>query len=163
MIDHFVDWFQIFPTWMATFLIAMLPLGELRASIPIAMSVYDLSPWGSFFWSVLGNMTPVVVILWLLNPVSGFLRKHFKIFDKFFNWLFSWTRKRHTSKFEKWGALALITLVAIPLPVTGGWTGALAAYVFGIPFKKAVPLILVGVIIAGVIVTAATLGVFSFI
>ena len=163
MIDYFITWFQGFPTWLATFLIAMIPLGELRASIPIAVRVYDLSPLAAFGWSVLGNMAPVIIILWLLNPISEFLRKHFKIFDRFFSWLFSWTRKRHTNKFAKWGALTLITLVAIPLPVTGGWTGALAAYVFGIPFKKAAPLILIGVVIAGVIVTAATLGVFSFI
>jgi len=163
MIDHFITWFQGFPTWLATCLIAMLPLGELRASIPLAIRVYNLSPLAAFCWSVLGNMIPVLIILWLLNPISEFLRRHLKIFEKLFSWLFSWTRKRHTSKFEKWGALTLITLVAIPLPVTGGWTGALAAYVFGIPFKKAAPLILIGVVIAGVIVTAITLGVFSFI
>ena len=85
-------------------------------------------------------------------------------FDKFFTFLFERTRRKHSKKFEKWGALALITFVAIPLPITGGWSGALAAFVFGIPFKKALPLIFSGVIIAGVIVTGLTglsLGVFK--
>ena len=84
-----------------------------------------------------------------------------KFFNRFFTYLFERTRKKHNGKFEKWGALALITFVAIPLPVTGGWSGALAAFVFGIPFKKALPLIFLGVIIAGAIVTGLSLGVFK--
>ena len=144
-------------------LIAMLPIAELRGAIPIALGVYDLSVPTSYFLSVVGNLIPVVFVLLWLEPVSVFLRKKSKAFEKFFNWLFERTRKKFTKKYEKWGYFALILFVAIPLPVTGAWTGSIAAFLFGIPFKKAFPLIIVGVLIAGIVVTLASLGVLSFI
>lgn len=155
----YINIFSNFPKELATFLIAMVPIGELRASIPIAIEVYNIPWYWAYFYSVLGNAVIVGIILWLLEPVSHFLRKYIKFFDKFFNWLFKRTREKYKGRFEKWGALALITFVAIPLPVTGGWSGALAAFVFGIPFKKALPLIFVGLLVAGVIVVLITTGV----
>lgn len=162
MID-FVRLFAGIPDQLATFLIAMMPVGELRASIPIALGVYDLSWPQALFWSVLGNIIVVALVLLCLEPLSLFLSKHFKIFERFFLWLFTRTRKKFNHQFEKWGALALIAFVAIPLPMTGGWTGAIAAFVFGIPFKKSLLLIFSGILIAGIIVTLTSLGVsFSF-
>lgn len=155
----YISWFSGFPKEIATLLIAMIPIGELRASIPIAIEVYDMPWYWAFFWSILGNTLIITIILLFLEPVSKFLMDKSKIFNKFFNWLFDRTRQKHTERFERWGALALITFVAIPLPITGGWTGALASFVFGIPFKKALPLIFIGLLIAGVIVTLITTGV----
>lgn len=154
-----LDWFKNLPPEVATLLFAMLPVFELRGAIPIALKIYQLNIYNAYFWAVLGNIIPIIFILWILGPISGFLRKHFKILDKFFIWLFRWTRRKHNKKFEKWGELALIIFVAIPLPITGGWSGALAAFVFGIPFRKALPLIVLGVLIAGVIVTLFTAGI----
>jgi uncharacterized membrane protein len=77
--------------------------------------------------------------------------------DRFFEWLFARTRKR-SGALEKYGAIGLVLFVAIPLPVTGAWTGSAAAFLFGIPFRKAFPIILLGVMIAGGLVTAAVLG-----
>jgi uncharacterized membrane protein len=150
-----------FPPVIAVFLLSMLPISELRGAIPIAIGVYNLSPIEAYFWAVIGNIIPVIFILKYLDTVSKFLASRSKKFNSFFLWLFERTRKNHGHKFEKWGALALITFVAIPLPITGGWNGALAAFVFGIPFKKALPLIFLGVMIAGVIVTGLSLKVFN--
>ncbi len=143
---------------LSTFLIAMTPIGELRASIPIALSVYHLTPLKAFFWSVLGNLVPGFLLVWLLNPLTNFLEKHFYLLNRFFVWLFERTRKKHSKKFEYWGALALISFVAIPLPMTGVWSGAVAAFVFGVPYKKSVLMISIGAIIAGIIVSLVTLG-----
>ena len=153
--------FNNFPPEVATFIISMLPISELRGAIPVAIGVYNLNPAEAYFIAVVGNMVPVIFILKYINPVSKYLMSKSKFFNKFFTYLFERTRKKHNGKFEKWGALALITFVAIPLPVTGGWSGALAAFVFGVPFKKALPLIFLGVIIAGIIVTGLSLGVFN--
>ncbi len=125
----------------------------------MAIGVYHLSPTAAYFLSIVGNIIPVIFILWLIDPISDFLMKRIKLCRRFFTWLFERTRADHNYKFEKWGSLALITFVAIPLPMTGGWSGALAAFVFGIPFKKAIPLIFLGIMIAGVIVTLMSLGV----
>jgi uncharacterized membrane protein len=144
---------------LSTLLIAMIPIGELRASIPIALTVYHLSPLKAFFWSVLGNIIPAFLLLWLLNPLTIFLEKHFYLLNRFFSWLFERTRKKHSQKFEYWGALALIGFVAIPLPITGVWSGTVAAFVFGIPYRKSVLMISLGAIIAGIIVSLISLGV----
>lgn len=138
-------------------LLAMIPFGELRASIPIAIGIYDMSIAQAFVLSVIGNMLPVVPLLLFLDPVSNWLRRY-SVFDSFFNWLFARTR-RHSERMEKYGALGLIPFVAIPLPVTGAWTGCAAAFVFGIRFRYAFPTILAGVIIAGIIVTLSCMGV----
>lgn len=143
-------------------LISMLPISELRGAIPIALTIYNLPVWSAFIWSVIGNLIPVVFIIWILNLlINKFLIRKIYIFNRFFTWLFERTRRKHSKKFEQWRDLALIILVAIPLPFTGAWTGALAAFVFGIPIKRAFPLITIGVLIAGVIVSAITLGIIS--
>ena len=139
----------------------MLPITELRASIPIALFVYDMPVWSAFVFSVVGNIIPVVFIIWFLNLLVKFLIHKVYILNRFFAWLFERTRKKHSKKFEKWRNLALVVLVAIPLPGTGAWTGALAAFVFGVPIKKAFPLISLGVLIAGIIVTTISLGIIN--
>lgn len=147
------------PVELSVFLVAMSPILELRGAIPLALGVYHLTWWSAFLISVVGNIVPVVFILLLLESVSGFLSRHSSLFNRFFIWLFERTKRKHAKRFEYWKSLALITFVAIPLPFTGAWTGALCAFVFGVPFKKAFAAISAGVIIAGIIVTLTTLGV----
>ena len=147
-----------------TFLIAMSPVIELRGSIPIAIQVYKLPIWSAYLFSVLGNLVPLILIIWLLSPVSRFFSSRINICDRIFTWVFTHTKKAHQSKFEKWGKnLAVIILIAIPIPFIGGWSGAVAAFVFGIPFKKALPLVAIGSLLAGVVVTILTLGIFNLI
>ncbi|HLM84392.1 MAG TPA: small multi-drug export protein [Candidatus Bathyarchaeia archaeon] len=155
-----IDYSQIFqniPPQLATFLIAMIPISELRAAIPIGIKVYHLSIWSAWFWSVLGNLVPMILIVLILQPIADILSRHFKIFHKFFDWLFEHTRKRGAKKFEKWGEFAVFVLTAIPIPILGGWSGPLAAFVFNVKLKKSIPLIIFGCMTAGVIVTLITL------
>ena len=144
------------PHWLAVMVIGALPISELRGAIPVAMGIYGMGPFEAYFLSVLGNIIPVIPLLLFLEPVSGYLRRY-HIFDVFFTWLFSRTRRNHTENFEKYGLLALTIFVAVPLPVTGAWTGCAAAFVFGIKFKHSLPAIAAGVMIAGVIVTVLTM------
>ena len=139
-----------------TFLLAMTPVGELRLSIPVALSTYQLAWPVAYIISVLGNLVPVLFFLLFLDPASSWLSDNFVIFDKFFSWLFARTRRKHGDKIKKYGYPGLVLVVAIPLPITGAWTGTLVAFLFGIKFKKALPLITTGVLIAGAIVTSLT-------
>ncbi|MFH1423916.1 MAG: small multi-drug export protein [Candidatus Nealsonbacteria bacterium] len=148
---------------LKVFLIAMSPILELRGSIPMALGAYHLPVWSAYLISVIGNIVPIVFVLLLLESVSGYLSRRSRLFNRFFAWLFERTRKKHAKIFERGKDLALILFVAIPMPFTGAWTGALCAFVFGIPFKRAFPLISFGVIIAGIIVTLTTLGVIKII
>ena len=150
-------WFANFPPELATFLIAMVPISELRAAIPIGIKIYHLSIWSAWLWSVLGNLLPMILILLILQPVADFLSAHFRIFHKFFEWLFEHTRKRGAKKIEKWGEAAVFILTATPIPLLGGWTGPLAAFVFNIKLKKSIPLVVLGCMVAGAIVTMLTL------
>ena len=153
-----IDWFSGISHSLATFLIAMFPIGELRASLPIALTVYHLDFWGAFILSIAGNLVPALLLLIILDPVSKFAENHSQLIHRFLNWLYERTRTRHNHKFEVYKDLALVLFVAIPLPFTGVYTGAIAAYVFGVPFRRAFPLIVLGVIIAAVIVSIITLG-----
>lgn len=136
-------------------LIAMLPVAELRLSIPIAIYAFNLDPFSAFYLSVIGNMIPVIPLLLFLEPVSNFLRR-WKICDIFFTWLFERTHRKHSANFEKYGSIGLAIFVGIPLPATGAWTGCAAAFIFGFKFKNAFLAILAGVIIAGTIMTILT-------
>jgi len=140
------------------FLAALTPIGELRASIPLGLTVFHQPIWIVFIISIIGNMIPPMIILWLFPKFSRWLMANSKLMNRFLTWLFERTRRKTKDKIEKYGNLALIIFVAIPLPNTGAWTGALAAWLFGIPFKKAVPNIFYGVLIAGVVVTLITVG-----
>lgn len=140
---------------LQTFLLAMTPLGELRLSIPLALSVYRLDWISAYLISVVGNLVPVVLLLLFLEPISGWLSKRFKVFQQFFSWFSARIRKKYEAKIRKYGRFALVAFVAIPLPFSGGWAGSLMAFLFGIPFKTAFPLITLGVMIAGLIVLAA--------
>lgn len=138
--------------------IAMFPVVELRGAIPFALLNYGMSPSEAYALSVFGNLLPVLPLLLFLEPVEKFLRRS-SIFDKFFDWLFSRTRKNAEKNIQKYGALGLAVFVAVPLPATGAWTGAAAAYIFGIKHRYSFPAIVLGVLLAGVIVTLASLGI----
>ena len=161
MSDAIINFFQNFDPYLATSLLSMIPLTELRASIPAAYGLFDIPMWQIFIVAVVANIIPAILIVWLLEPVSKWLMRKSKFFNRFFTWLFDRTRKRFYKKHDKWGDVALMIFVAIPLPVTGAWTGAVAAFLFGTPFKKAIPLIFLGLLIAATVITLLTLGVFG--
>ncbi len=147
------------PDEISTMIIAMTPVFELRGSIPVAITVFGMNPALAYFWSVFGNIIPMVILVMFLEKVTSFLIERFEFWRKFFDWLFARTRKKVHKQIEKYGDWGLFFLVAIPLPVTGGWTGALAAFLFGINKTKAVFIISLGIMIAGIIVLLLTMGV----
>lgn len=155
--------FEFIPPQLMIFLISMLPIAELRVSIPVGLGIpipvlgihvgYNLPLWQVFPIAVIGNIFPVPFILIFFAYVEIFLRKYPK-FNRFLTALFDRTRRRANSKIEKYETLGLMIFVAIPLPFTGAWTGALIAYIFGLKKSHAFISISTGVIIAGLIVTA---------
>lgn len=151
------SWFTDFSGWLATFLIAMIPVTELRAALPLAYKVYGLSAFWAWFWSVAGTYAAMVIIVLLLDPVAKFLSRYIKLFERFFSWLFEHTRRRANGKMEKYGEWAIFILAATPIPLLGGMTGALAAFVFGVPLKKSLPLLLFGTMVSGLIVLGITI------
>lgn len=157
MHEFIINLFVGFPKELATFLIAIIPVTELRAALPLAYKVYGLSAFWSWFYSVAGTYFAMVLIVFLLDPIAKFLSGHIEIFNKFFNWLFEHTRRRANGKMERYGEWAIFILAATPIPLLGGMTGALAAFVFGVPLKKSLPLLLFGTMVSGLIVLGITI------
>ncbi|NND02934.1 MAG: small multi-drug export protein [Acidimicrobiia bacterium] len=149
------DWIQHLPLPepVLVILIAMTPILELRGAIPFAQGIFNMSAVSAFWWSVLGNMIPVPIILWLFPGFVSWAEKHWPWIHRLMVKLQHRTDTKYSHRFDRLRDFALITFVAIPLPITGAWSGSLAAVVFGVDKKRAIPLILVGVLIAGVIVS----------
>jgi len=151
-----VQWFVNIPHEWAVFFLSMIPLTELRASIPIGIEVYKM-PWWQVWWiAVAGDFIPAVFILLLMPVIHGWLVKR-RILGELLTKKLNHAERVFSGKYSKYGVIALIIFVGIPLPFTGSWTGSLAAFIFNIPFKKSWPLILAGVCMAAMLVTLITL------
>ena len=142
---------------LLTALISMLPVVELRGGLPAGVALGLPIPL-SFASSLLGNMLPVPFVILFARPVFQWVRAHIPALGSFVTKLETraYAKSKNVKKYETWG---LLIFVAIPLPGTGAWTGALIASVLNMRLKRAVPVIFLGVIIAGSIMTVLTYGV----
>ena len=148
-----IDSYNISPE-TKTFFIAMIPIFELRGAIPIAVKAYHLPYWKAFLISIGGNMVPIFFILLFFDFVTKLFFK-FPFLKRLLEKLFERTRRK-SKAIEKYEELGLMLFVAIPLPITGAWTGSLAAYLFGLGFWKSIFFIFLGVVIAGIVITILT-------
>jgi len=134
--------------------IAASPVSELRGAIPFAVGVYDFPWYYAFLFGVIGNLLPVpfiILFFYYVVPVLSKVPALDRLAQRFF------ARMRHRGKLvERYERIGLALFVAIPLPFTGAWTGSVLAVLFGLKFRNAFLSILVGVLLAGTIVTCAT-------
>lgn len=140
-----------------TFATAMVPVVELRGAIPLGVAA-GLPPALACAAAILGNLIPAPLIILLARRAADFLRE-----TRFFGPRIDWLERRAHLKgrlVRKYRLLGLVILVGIPLPGTGAWTGSLVAAVLNIRLRHALPAILLGLIMAGLITTALTLGIF---
>ena len=156
MIANIINFFANFDQHWAVFFLSMIPITELRASIPIGIEAYHLAIWKVWIIAVLGDFLPALFLLWVMPQLHDFFIKS-KVFGKMFGKKLKQAEKAFSGKYAKYGALGLIIFVGIPLPFTGSWTGSLASFIFDIPFKKSWPLILAGVCMAATVVTLITM------
>ena len=160
MLNIVLHWLSQLPKEYIVVIVAALPIAELRGAIPLALS-FGMSLPKAFWLAILGNCIFVAPALFLFEPVTKALRK-FKIWSRFFDWVFERTKKNSDS-IQKYEALGLAIFVAIPLPMTGAWSGVIAASLFKIRFRYAFIAIIAGVIGAGIIVSAlCVLGMLSW-
>lgn len=155
-IQNFLDpiWHQI-----TVFFLAMVPVIELRGAIPLG-AYYDLPIWLTFVLAVIGNIVPVPFILLFVTRVFAWLKKYDrprKIVEKFENRIVKKSQEMKTVTF-----VGLMLFVAIPLPGTGAWTGAGVAALLEMRFRDAMLAVILGVLMAGVIVTAIAYGFLGF-
>lgn len=158
MLHWFINIFSSFSPGVATFLMAMTPVGELRLAIPIGILVYHLHPLQVFFLAILGNSIPPFFILLLAGKFHNWISKKSGYFASGWIKVLNRAQEKFSHDYKKYGLIGLMIFIGIPLPYTGAYTGALAAFVFGISFKSAWPYFLAGIFISGTITLLITIG-----
>jgi len=141
-----------FASELVILITAALPILELRGAIPVGIILLDLPWYYVLLLALIGNLLPVPFILLFLDSATRLLSR-VRLLDRFLAWLFERTRRRGKI-IETYERIGLVLFVAVPLPVTGAWTGSLAAVLFGMGFRHAFLCIATGVLIAGAVVTA---------
>ena len=145
---------------LTIFVGAMLPVGELRAVIPLGLILYKLNPLLVLVVGVSGNIIPIFVIYHLADVVIGWAARSKNWLAQMITKVISKTRLVLNHKHQHKGMVALLILAATPVPLLGGiWTATVAAYLLNIPLKKAWPYLVVGALLSGVIITVSVLGV----
>lgn len=155
MKDVLVQFVSGVPHELATFFLSMIPVAELRFAIPWAILNYEMHPIWAFVFSCMGNLLPVPFIILFIRKIFDWMKKF-----KFLRGLVAKLEERGTSKQEtvkKYKFWGLFLFVAVPLPGTGAWTGALIAALMNMRLKDALPSITLGVASAGVVVTALSI------
>ena len=152
-----INLIEQFPQWLQIFLFSMIPGFESRFVIPIiAINQFNWEWWRAFPFAIAGNMFLVPFGLLFLYKIEKILGK-FRFFKKIMEIVFPKIRKKADKKIQRYESFALVFFVAIPLPFTGAWTGALIAYLFDLEVKKSIVTIFIGVLIAASIMIAITL------
>lgn len=158
IVASIVDFFQNdIPPQLIAFLVSVCPVLELRGGM-IAARILEMPFIEAFIICYIGNMLPIPFILLFIRRIFKWMRKY-KFFGKIVDKLEARSEKKKDTivKYQEWG---LLIFVAIPLPGTGGWTGALIAALMDLKFKKCLPIIGMGVLIAGIIMSLITYGIF---
>jgi uncharacterized membrane protein len=139
-----------------TTLVSMVPVVELRGGIPFGVAL-GLTHWQAFLAAVVGNLLPLPFIVVYIRRIFQWMRGHLPALDRVVDKL---ERKAHLKgrRVTKYKYVGLLIFVALPLPGTGGWTGALAAAFLDMPLRRAMPAMALGVLAAGFLVTGITYG-----
>jgi uncharacterized membrane protein len=140
-------------TFIAAGLACIIPISELRGGIPIARAG-GMDPFVAYFFCVAANILVVPIVLLFIQTLHKLLLR-FGWYARFSEKLIERARRKVKKKVDKFGYIGLVIFVALPLPFTGAYTGALGAWILGMDMKKSFFAVALGVLIAGVIVSVA--------
>ncbi|MDA0799860.1 MAG: small multi-drug export protein [Chloroflexi bacterium] len=141
---------------LTVILTSMTPIGELRAAIPLGLLKYDLGWPLVFVLAVIGNLIPIPFIIVGLRTVGSRLERRDDFVGSLLRWRTERIERTWGERVRRYGFWAVMFIVAIPLPLTGAWTGSLAVWALRVPLRTGFSAIAAGVLVAGVIVTAVT-------
>lgn len=158
--NKIIDWIAVtFASWnheLVIFIISLFPILELRGGL-IAAALFQVPYWKALIICMIGNALPIPFILLLIEKIFTWMKK-FKTSGRFVKWLETKTLKKR-DQIDRLGFWGLVLFVGIPLPGTGGWTGALLASLLRIPIKKSAPAIAIGICLSAAIMSFITYGV----
>lgn len=139
-------------SWTA--LLSLLPISELRGAIPFAV-INGVHPVTAYFIAVFFNALVAPIVFIFLNSAHK-LFSRMNWYSNLFERFIEKTRHKVEDKINKYGYLGVTLFVAIPLPITGAWTGTLGAWIFGLKKRKTIPAVVLGVLISGLIMSVIT-------
>ena len=148
----------ILKPYLLSFFLSMLPVTELRATVPWIILTYGDQWVALVIVAIIGNIIPGILLLWGLSYIDKIIEDRMNFVSKTYNWVINRTRHKTQDRVLKYGYFALLLFVAIPLPGTGVWTGSIAAWLFGLPKKQSLLIISGGAIIAAIIMTLLSKG-----
>ena len=152
-----INWLQHFPHELAIIILAMLPLTELRAAIPVGIGVYKMTPWVAYGLSIFGNMIPIVCLFVFLPRLLTLLSRRSPRLHALLENYFFRLSKKHEQMLNTYGALFLFVFVAIPHPGGGVWSASALAILFRMKRPLAIFAIVCGTLVSGLIVLTLTL------
>ncbi len=159
MIEAIISWLAGWPPELAAVILSALPGTESDFVIPYAVHVWHLNPWSALFFSLLGNALPFLPLFFGLEHLRLAVAKHWpglvRPLDRFINH----AHQKIAKHYERYGVVALLIYVALPLPLTGIWSATIAAVMLKVPFKYAALGILSGMVLAGLIVLGLALAI----
>jgi uncharacterized membrane protein len=156
MADSIINFFSSFPPALATLAMSTLPIVE-RLALPIAIAGYHLPVWQAMLIVIVGNMVPITVILLVADKFHKWVSQNSGFFGKTWAKVLVHAQKKF-ERYQKYELVGLLIFLAIPLPINGGYTASLIAFVLGLPFKKSWPYLFIGTVASAVIITAITVG-----
>jgi uncharacterized membrane protein len=136
---------------------SMLPFFEARYAIPIGILAYGMNPYESFAYGIIVSVFGIFLLILALNKIVPGIK--WKWFVKIKEWLFAYTRRKHSKVFEKAATLSVIIFIAIPLPGTGIYAGTLVCYLLGFSFWRTVFAANMGLIATTLIMFISTMGI----
>lgn len=151
MTDFVINLLDFFTNEVIIFIISMMPLIELRGSIPVGL-VMEISPMTVFLLTFPASLIPAPFIILLIKKIFEWLETPSKFFERLIERIIRRNNDKHRVKIDKYGLLGLLIIVAIPLPGTGVWSGSLAAALFDFKFRPALLVIIIGNLIAAILI-----------
>jgi len=159
MFSSFLSHLSAFPPELATFIISAVPVLGMRVAVPLAVIGYHLPVWEAMLWGLLGDMVPVTIILIFGQKFHDYVQNKSGIFADAWIKKIAHVQKVFSGKYREYGIVGLGIFMSLPLPLSGGVTGALAAFIFGLPFRGSFLAILIGLIISTLLTLLAAVGV----
>lgn len=157
IVETLFHWAQSIPPWIATIVLSALPVTESRLTIPVAVLSWHLSPLAAYVFAMIGNAIPFFPVFFGFSWVKRLAEVHAPWSVVWFDRAMHRVQKKIGNDYERLGLIAVMLFVAVPLPGTGVWSGALLAVALELSWKRAVVAVLGGMVLMGAIVLGATM------
>jgi uncharacterized membrane protein len=157
IVEAIIAWVSGIPPWIATVILSALPVTESRLTIPIAVTVWNMSPIAAYCFAMIGNAIPFIPIFFGFRAVKLWAARHAPWSVQWFERALHRVQRKIGTQYERWGILAVLLFVAVPLPGTGVWSGTLLAVALELSWKRAAFAVIGGMLIMGTIVLGVTL------